>query len=520
MSITLAEFLRLPVVVRARPEVLVGKDQLDREVRWVHTSEVYDIAPLLKGQEVLLTTGLGLVGANPAVMRRYVHDLADRGLAALVVEIGRSFPTIPPPIVSTALERSFPLIAFHGVVPFIEIAETVHEMLVELRITELRLSEDAVRGFVEVLTAGRGIGGLLEACSVRTNGLVVLRDSGGQVVSSSSDIGTGALDTPEIDLQVSVLDREWGRLQIFGDDLARYAEIVAERAASAVTLELMRSGDLGAIAPHSHHAFMSDLLDGRIGSAEDARTRAAMVGLRDRRDSWFLGLSASIGRIAPGRATRSIVSRAVCSVFPTALVDNIDEEMLAIVSSPPMSDQELRRKLHELSELLDVELHSRTGGHVIAIAAGCWVESVPELGRSISLARETRLLISRLGLERLALASDIGLYRLLSRLAQDGELALFVDEQLGALVAFDSARGQSLVDTLATLLESDLSKAVAAQRLGIRRQTLYTRLAKIDELTGGGLADSHRRTALALALMARRIRWSGVRASELRPGPR
>jgi purine catabolism regulator len=67
MGLNLQELLDLPVLRRARPEVVVGSHLEARPVRWVHTSEIYEISPLLKGGEVLLTTGLGLVGLGAGV---------------------------------------------------------------------------------------------------------------------------------------------------------------------------------------------------------------------------------------------------------------------------------------------------------------------------------------------------------------------------------------------------------------------------------------------------------------------
>ena len=49
MAFTVANLLALPLMQPARPEVVVGEDLDRRVVRWVHTSEIYEISPLLKG---------------------------------------------------------------------------------------------------------------------------------------------------------------------------------------------------------------------------------------------------------------------------------------------------------------------------------------------------------------------------------------------------------------------------------------------------------------------------------------
>jgi purine catabolism regulator len=65
--VLLSEVLALPVMLRAKPKVLVAP-RVDATVRWVHSSEIYEIAPLLRGGELLLTTGLGLEDRDPAAL--------------------------------------------------------------------------------------------------------------------------------------------------------------------------------------------------------------------------------------------------------------------------------------------------------------------------------------------------------------------------------------------------------------------------------------------------------------------
>jgi len=129
MPLTVSDLLAMPVLADARAEVLAGSALASRPVRWVHTSEIYEIAPLLKGGEVLLTTGLGLVAASPRAQGDYVRALAAKGVAALLMELGRTFTSPPAAMVEAARESGLPLVVLHGVVPFIEITEQVHPLL-------------------------------------------------------------------------------------------------------------------------------------------------------------------------------------------------------------------------------------------------------------------------------------------------------------------------------------------------------------------------------------------------------
>ena len=104
MLIPLPEVLGLPSFRAAGAQVLAG-DPDPVLVRWVHSSEVFEMGALLAGGEVLLTTGLGLHGRTSEHLSAYVEQLADAGLAALALELGRTFFEVPAPILDAARRR-------------------------------------------------------------------------------------------------------------------------------------------------------------------------------------------------------------------------------------------------------------------------------------------------------------------------------------------------------------------------------------------------------------------------------
>jgi purine catabolism regulator len=85
-------------------------------------------------------------------------------------------------------------------------------------------------------------------------------------------------------------------------------------------------------------------------------------------------------------------------------------------------------------------------------------------------------------------------------------LASFVAEQLGPLIDHDRETSGDLVRTLDTFVGHGASKAGTAAALGIRRQSLYARLARIERLLGVSLDDSSQVSCLAVALIAWRMR--------------
>src|ERR1700760_205685 len=105
MAMTVKAALALEVFTRVPMTVYAGEQELERTIRWVHPTEIPDIAQFLRGGEMLLTAGLG-IGSTPEQQRNYVTALADAHAAVLIIEVsGRAFDTMPPTLVDVARER-------------------------------------------------------------------------------------------------------------------------------------------------------------------------------------------------------------------------------------------------------------------------------------------------------------------------------------------------------------------------------------------------------------------------------
>ena len=103
--LSLADVLDLPVVRRALPEVVISDAALGRQIRWAHVIEMPEPDDLLKGGELVLTTGLG-AGADPVHQAAWTASLVEQGLAALAVELGSSWREVPAPVVAQVSRSS------------------------------------------------------------------------------------------------------------------------------------------------------------------------------------------------------------------------------------------------------------------------------------------------------------------------------------------------------------------------------------------------------------------------------
>ena len=79
-----------------------GADRLGTPVRWVHAIELTDVARLLRGGELVLSTGIALPD-DERLLAAYVAELADVGVAGLAVELGRRYAgSLPAALVAAA----------------------------------------------------------------------------------------------------------------------------------------------------------------------------------------------------------------------------------------------------------------------------------------------------------------------------------------------------------------------------------------------------------------------------------
>ncbi|MGW3604620.1 PucR family transcriptional regulator [Micromonospora sp. NPDC005161] len=179
---TVREVLALDPVRHGAPRVVAGDAGLDRPVRWVHVAEVPDIATLLGGGELVLTTGIGLPG-DDAGLRAFIGDLADVGVSGLVVELGRRYVSGVPRVMAAAAERrGLPLVELRRATPFVRITEAVHALIVDAQLTELRATEEIHQRFTDLSVEGADAAEVIRQAAELSGCPVVLENLSRQVL--------------------------------------------------------------------------------------------------------------------------------------------------------------------------------------------------------------------------------------------------------------------------------------------------------------------------------------------------
>lgn len=546
MALTVREALRLPAFADSQARVLAGQDALDRPVRWVHAAELSDIAPLLKGGELLLTTGMGLKDSGPALRRRYIRQLADADVAGLIVELGRNFRAMPTEMVSAATERGMPLIELRHETRFVEVTEQVHRVIMSRQYELLERVEAINRQFSSMVLGGAEIEQILHELFDAVGNPVVLENTAHQVVGyapKDAASATAVLDRWEehsraaheetdpgivhrcestsprcIWVGIWLRHEFWGRLHVLQatKPFDEIASLVLDKAGVAIGLSVLSQSDADHLADRAASAVIFDLLQGRYGSTKELLQRARNLGS----DLSTGGLAAVIAdatnltEVAGSRGLseherqrirlrlrwelRAALAKSNCN----GLLGLDGDRVLAVVAVPD------RARIPTVLEgvAADVQQAMAAVQPELSIVIGASRESRPDaLGRAFDEARIAVDFGHRGGVQAVYQFGNLGTYPLLLRLAQGPELAAFVESQLGTLLKHDAASGAKLLPTLRSYLANAGRKSDAVTELRIQRRTLYARLARIEGLIGHDLDSQDTRTRLTLALQGRDI---------------
>lgn len=493
MSILLGQALERESLRAAEPRLLNSvADALTRPVRWVHSSEVLDIAPLLSGGELLLSGGQALALESSERQAEYVRELAARGIAALALETGPTLPEVPGPMLEAAEAAGLPVIELRHVVPFVAVMQEINSILVSESVEQLQRGDQTSHAMAAELAHGGGLDQLLAVLAERTGASARLVSPSGLTLGSAAGSAAGSAPPAEngglITVDVPVRGVLAARLELHvpDDGDSGLARVAGERSVDILGLallqrmppglkelagiELMRAINSGSqswqlqqLGPASGFPVNGQVAAlvirstgaGHLRSALDALLRMHVPHSASYADNAELIALASFG---DGAATRAVLMHALRGLEMPAGSAIALGPVGKGIDEAPWSLAEARRTL-------DLDL---VGGGVVDAEA---------------------FAVERLAEEHLDPATREG----------------FVQRQLGAVVEHDRLRRSQLLRTLTVWLDTGCNTAQAARELHLERQSMHQRLQRIFELCGGDPRGTGRLAALHLATRLTRL---------------
>ncbi len=168
-------------------------------VHWVHTSEMADPVPYLLGGEMLLTAGVHLAEvsggdrARDAYLDGYAARTVAAGAAALGFGIAPVHDTVPPALVAACDRHGLPLVEVPAGTPFTAVESAVWQAVTEARHRELTRLSEAQRALATAAARPEPAGAVLRALARHVHGWTALLAPDGTEHGAAGPRPTGAV---------------------------------------------------------------------------------------------------------------------------------------------------------------------------------------------------------------------------------------------------------------------------------------------------------------------------------------
>ncbi|MBK0418922.1 PucR family transcriptional regulator ligand-binding domain-containing protein [Leucobacter sp. CSA1] len=537
--------LQFESLVAADPVVVAGAAGLAKPVRWVHISELADIAGHLQGREMILTTGIALP-EDDAGLARYIAELARVDTSAVVVGLGPHFErSLPLAMMEAADEFAIPLIVLRRHTAFVGVTEDVHARLVDSQIEQLQLSAQIHETLSTMVLQGSTAKAILEQVSRLSGRPAVLENLHHELLEVSEgarlrsdviaewsehtrrhqsmrytdyDPRTGWLVTT-----VGIKGDVWGRLIIMSaademiprgleQDPLRSVQatllMLIERAASTIALGRLVERDRGTLRQQTHFDVISGLLAGGTAS-EEAADVAAAIGFPVE-NAWMAAVAVTLAPSGNSDAraqqdrlhqvAEAIRSHCASAGVPYLAAQVEADVTLALVAaeSDADADQRAQALAHAFGtgspRVAEIALSEPVRG-----AKG----AAEGLAEALETARFARILeVSTRPVRR----TDLGLEGLVLSLADDPRLRSFSRRTLSALRVYDAQHDTDLINALRYFLFAGRNKSLAAKRAFVSRPWLYEQLDRVEKVLGVQLDDESVCLELQVAILSEDVR--------------
>jgi sugar diacid utilization regulator len=505
------ESLELTLLVPGAPGAL------EKEVLWLHNTELPDPSPYIRETELVLTNGLWRTTVDP---HAFVAAIVRARAAGLIFGLTRETPEAPTDLIAACSAADVPLATVSIDVPFTAITQAAARIQGEAR-------QDALVGLVRrgnalaaSISRGGGAEGVLDVLRRDHDlPLLVVDRLGRRLAGTSADVGDDGIRVAAESLarRPPPLEADLpsaGTASLFliegamGDidaglfclrPLKRLDETeraALEQAARFLSLEVAKQQALQAIESRFSSELLEMVLSGAARTAE-VPDRLRAFGIDPSGPLAVMTMIVGEGRIRPPGSTDEIEQFFSERAIPVVVVAGSQDTVAVFPWHTEASG------IIELAEHLIDALAKRYPNDRTVIGVGELAASSSSLREPLIRSREVCHVLRRRSRGRqVATFADVGTHRMLLGLHDRSVLRRFADDILGPLRTHDEQNGTDLERTLRTFLGNDGHWSTTAADLFVHVNTLRNRIARINELTGRDVTRLEDRVDLFLALEA------------------
>lgn len=505
-ELTIAELLTAPLMAGTR--LLTPRVGLGRVVRAASVQEV-PLEDFVRRDELVLTTAIGM-GQADGGMADFIRQVAGSGASALAIAVPGHVKKISEAAILAAKQRGLPLIEVPWHVRFSDIVEFIFRRALDRQYFFVQRSQEINDLLTRIILNGAGVAQLCRSLSEMLGHSVRVFNRWDEEIGRAGVWPNRADGAGEwTSLAFTVGPRELGRIEVDfpSSKLTDLDARVIEQGLTAAALIVLREEAAASGAARGRAEFLTALLYGWIENDHDLELRANAIGVSSERVHVVVSLEVDaiknsddaheVGRWAVDRAAQARRMR----IWQTW---RGNEAALLVEAGD--------RKIEHYAVLLLDDAVRRVrmyhSGVVVTVGIGSEAATLRKLPDSFRHARAAMLLgkVMR-GAGSVTSFGELGAYTtLFLTLGFDGASQAFdelITRSLGKILSYEDSTGLPLSDTLAALFDESGNVSATARRLGINRQSLIYRIARIESLSGLGLKSSSDRFALEMAIRAR-----------------
>lgn len=515
-QLKISELLQFAPFKQAR--LICGEEGLSNPVRGVNVIEAPDVTDWVQPGDVLLTNFYSLDRLRP--LDAFIAKVAARKLSALIVKTGLFVQEVPEEIVEAARRHRLPVIEIPRNVLYRTIVLCISEHLLSERLGVLERFKEISDHFLSASLANQGVFRILKSLETFIGNPVGLYDeklqclagtTGSSVsLASPEDHQEGALfytqtvAVPEADNRIcnryvfSVRVGDEVRLYLtvleLNGELEDVQSIAIESAINALALDFLRQQAVIEVEKQFRFDLIGDLLGGSALPSSELHRRAGLIqwDLRRRHAVAVLGLKAPSK--SSGAASDEVQSLERLAQLLTGVIDNAHAQIRSghiVLFWPAGEGREWRaqfeRRFAELSALWSRSEERAT----LRAGIGEVAADVEGLPRSYRQALDALNIGIRARFEKnLVFFHELGIYRMLCRLAPQHELREMIPPSLQRLASVKTRARADLVETLEAYIACSGNALETSRRLDVHPKTVLYRLDKIRSEAGIDLDDA------------------------------
>lgn len=500
--------------------VIAGEEGLNRIVKWVHVVEVTNIRNLLNGDELILSTGVAWKDDEELFVSIF-NQLLETNAAGLCFEMGTYLSEIPAEAIMIAEQKNFPIIIFQKEVPFVEITQDIHTMIINKQYRRISDLENYSQSLNKRLLTTETYEDILHFIFAALEVQIIFRLKGQeyefipeinakeqtQIIHMLENAKKESSDRVAFS-PIHLFGQEYAELFIYSKEIpiSEYDSLIVDRTTTALAQHLLRELFVEEKKRVEEFEWLHGWLEGdhpldsineyllehgiKPKSTEAVVLLAKVLSIKEKsnQDVTYIKL-----------LFRSVFEQNGFSLFS---VQKRNEMIFILLNNRPNKNIKDRIK-KAIESIQDSEFLRKKSTAKIFMAAGKFVDRLTDIHKSCQTAKETLRIQQEMSKEKTYFYEDLHLYRLISQMSKHMDLQELVMEYLQPVIHHDKKYNGKLLETLKTYLECNGSKQETANKLFIVRQTLYHRLQKLENLLGKDFMDHEKRVAFEFMLLVK-----------------